>query len=131
MRYYTKLRAPFCEMKNDEKMKADDTETSAATTELDADEIFKALAHPARRQILVWLKEPEKHFEAQLLPFDNGVCAGRIFARTELSHSTVSAHLACLQRAGLVTTTKVGQWIFYQRNEALIEAFQTQLRAAL
>ena len=135
MRYTTKLRAPSCEMKTDEKMKAEDTEisaeTSTETSELDADEIFKALAHPARRQILAWLKEPEKHFEAQLLPFDNGVCAGRIFARTELSHSTVSAHLACLQRAGLVSTTKVGQWIFYQRNEALIEAFQTQLRAAL
>ena len=124
-------------MKNDEKKKADEMETGAMETgametgAMDADEIFKALAHPARRQILAWLKEPEKHFEAQLLPFDNGVCAGRIFARTELSHSTVSAHLACLQRAGLVTTTKVGQWIFYQRNEALIEAFQTQLRAAL
>jgi DNA-binding transcriptional ArsR family regulator len=127
-------------MKNDETIPADDTVTSAETADanpkatpelLDADEIFKALAHPARRQILAWLKEPEKHFEAQLLPFDNGVCAGRIFARTELSHSTVSAHLACLQRAGLVNTTKIGQWIFYQRNEALIEAFQAQLRAAL
>lgn len=127
-------------MKNDETIPADHTATSAETADanpkappelLDADEIFKALAHPARRQILAWLKEPEKHFEAQLLPFDNGVCAGRIFARTELSHSTVSAHLACLQRAGLVNTTKIGQWIFYQRNEALIEAFQAQLRAAL
>ena len=99
--------------------------------EMETDDVFKALAHPARRQILAWLKEPEKHFHEQLLPFDNGVCAGRIFARTELSQSTVSAHLACLQRAGLVTTTKIGQWIFYKRNEALIEAFQAQLREAL
>jgi ArsR family transcriptional regulator len=99
--------------------------------EIEADEIFKALAHPARRQILAWLKEPEKHFQQQLLPFENGVCAGRIFDRTGLSQSTVSAHLACLQRAGLVSTTKIGQWIFYKRNEALIEAFQEQLRLAL
>jgi ArsR family transcriptional regulator len=99
--------------------------------EIEADEIFKALAHPARRQILAWLKEPEKHFQQQLLPFENGVCAGRIFDRTGLSQSTVSAHLACLQRAGLVSTTKIGQWIFYKRNEALIEAFQEQLRQAL
>jgi DNA-binding transcriptional ArsR family regulator len=114
MRYMTKSIAPSCEIEK-----------------IDTDEIFKALAHPARRQILAWLKEPEKHFQEQLLPFDNGVCAGRIFARTELSHSTVSAHLACLQRAGLVNTTKIGQWIFYQRNETLIEAFQAQLREAL
>jgi ArsR family transcriptional regulator len=99
--------------------------------EIEADEIFKALAHPARRQILAWLKEPEQHFQQQLLPFENGVCAGRIFDRTGLSQSTVSAHLACLQRAGLVSTTKIGQWIFYKRNEALIEAFQEQLRQAL
>ena len=99
--------------------------------EMEIDEVFKALSHPARRQILAWLKEPEKHFQQQLIPYENGVCAGRIFDRTELSQSTVSAHLACLQRAGLVTTTKVGQWIFFKRNEALIETFQEHLRSAL
>ena len=107
------------------------TNTKAPICEIDADEVFKALSNPARRQILAWLKEPEKHFQQQLLPYENGVCAGRIFERTELSHSTVSAHLACLQRVGLVTTTKIGQWIFYKRNEALIEAFQEYLRTAL
>lgn len=107
----TKLRAPFCE--------------------ISIDEVFKALSHPARREILVWLKAPEKHFEQQLLPFENGVCAGRIFDRTELSQSTVSAHLACLQRAGLVSATRIGQWIFYKRNDALIEAFVQHLVDAL
>ena len=96
-----------------------------------ADEVFKALANPVRREILAWLKAPEKNFAPQLLPLENGVCAGRIFERCGLSQSTVSAHLACLQRAGLLTTTKVGQWIFYQRNEALIQSFQRQLRDAL
>jgi len=99
--------------------------------EIDCDEVFKALAHPARREILAWLKEPEKHFEQQLLPLENGVCAGKIFDRTRLSQSTVSAHLACLQKAGLLTTTKIGQWIFYKRNEALIDAFQKHLLDAL
>lgn len=107
------------------------TNLSAPSCEIDVDEVFKALSHPARRQILAWLKEPEKHFEQQLLPFENGVCAGRIFDRSELSDSTVSAHLACLQRAGLVSTTKIGQWIFYKRNDALIEAFQRHLLEAL
>ena len=95
------------------------------------DAAFKALSHPMRRQILAWLKTPETCFAPQLLPFDNGVCAGRIFERAGLSASTVSAHLACLQRAGLVSTTKVGQWIFYKRNEALITAFARCLSDAL
>ena len=103
----------------------------ARKCEIDTSEIFKALAHPARREILAWLKAPEQHFEQQLLPFENGVCAGKIFDRTGLSQSTVSAHLACLQKAGLLTTTKVGQWIFYKRNETLIAAFQQHLRDAL
>ena len=107
------------------------TKLSAPACEIDCDEVFKALSHPVRRQILAWLKAPETCFEQQLLPFDNGVCAGRIFDRTGLSQSTVSAHLACLQRAGLVTTTKIGQWIFYKRNDALIEDFQRTLRDTL
>ena len=109
----------------------DMTNIKPPACEIEVDEVFKALSHPARRQILAWLKEPEKHFQQQLLPYENGVCAGRIFDRTDLSQSTVSAHLACLQRAGLVTTTKVGQWIFYKRNEASIETFQEHLRSAL
>ena len=35
---------------------------------IDLDEIIKALAHPVRREILQWLKEPEKHFADQEHP---------------------------------------------------------------
>lgn len=94
----------------------------------DVDEIMKALAHPARREILAWLKTPEKVFSEQHHPFDLGVCAGKIFEKAGLSQSTVSAHLATLQKAGLVTTQKVGQWIFYSRNEALISQFLKRMQ---
>jgi ArsR family transcriptional regulator len=89
----------------------------------DIDEIIKALAHPVRREILAWLKNPEKSFPAQVHPFELGVCAGKIFEKAELSQSTISAHLSTLQRAGLITPRKVGQWIFYSRNDALIDKF--------
>lgn len=91
------------------------------------DEIHKALAHPVRRQILNWLKEPEKYFAAQEHPLDIGVCAG-MFERCGLSQSTMSAHLAALQRAELVSTRKVGQWVFYKRNESTISAFLAHLQ---
>ncbi|SEG31725.1 ArsR/SmtB family transcription factor [Marinobacterium lutimaris] len=91
------------------------------SSEIDA--IIKALAHPVRRQILAWLKEPEEWFAEQAHPLDYGVCAGMIDKRTGLSQSTTSAHLSTLQKAGLVETQRIGQWIYYKRNEANIQAF--------
>ncbi|OHV83903.1 helix-turn-helix transcriptional regulator [Ensifer sp. LCM 4579] len=85
-------------------------------------EILKALAHPTRVDMLTWLKEPQAHFSGQEHPLEMGVCASQ-FERCGLSQSTVSAHLAVLQRAGLVTTRRVGQWIFYRRNEDTITEF--------
>ncbi|MBU6504690.1 MAG: helix-turn-helix domain-containing protein, partial [Betaproteobacteria bacterium] len=48
-----------------------------------------------------------------------------------LSQSTVSNHLAILQRTGLVTPRKVGQWIFYSRNEPLIAEFLRRIQSDL
>jgi DNA-binding transcriptional ArsR family regulator len=98
---------------------------------LDIDAIHKALANPVRREILGWLREPHTHFSDQALPLDHGVCAGKIDARCGLSQSTVSAHLAALQRAGLVTSKRVGQWVFFKRNEAVIQAFLESMNSGL
>ncbi|MBB5534208.1 ArsR/SmtB family transcription factor [Rhizobium giardinii] len=89
---------------------------------MDKDEILKALAHPKRIEMLGWMKEPDAHFSSQHHPFEMGICASQ-FERCGLSQSTVSSHLSILQRAGLVTTQRVGQWIFYKRNEETIRAF--------
>jgi len=97
---------------------------------MDRDDILKALANPARVEILNWLKNPEEHFAGQEHPLDMGVCAGQ-FERCGLSQSTVSAHLATLQRAGLVTTRRLGQWVFYKRNEETIAAFLACLQKDL
>jgi DNA-binding transcriptional ArsR family regulator len=97
----------------------------------DIDEIIKALAHPVRRQILEWLKNPQKSFSKQIHSIELGVCAGKIYEKANLSQSTISAHLATLQRAGLITPQKVGQWIFYSRNEALIDKFLERIKSEL
>ena len=94
---------------------------------IDIDEVIKALAHPVRRDILHWLKEPQAYFADQEHPLAFGVCAGKIVQRTGLSQSTVSAHLATLQRAQLVSSRKVGQWHFFQRNDSTIQAFLRHL----
>ncbi len=98
---------------------------------MDLDEVIKALANPTRRDILAWLKTPEAEFCEQSFPFEHGVCSGKIFERAGLSQSTVSAHLAVLQKAGLVSTQKIGQWVFYKRNEEAIAGFLAAIRDTL
>jgi DNA-binding transcriptional ArsR family regulator len=100
-------------------------------TTIDIDAIHKALANPVRREILSSLKEPAVCFPKQELSLENGVCAGAINAYCGLSQSTVSAHLAVLQNAGLVTSTRIGQWAFFKRNEAVIQAFLDALHSGL
>jgi len=98
---------------------------------MDIDAIHKALANPVRRQILQWLKDPQQFFADQEHPLDFGVCCKLIDKQAGLSQSTVSAHLATMQRAGLVSTRRVGQWVFYHRNEEVIAAFLAQLNDGL
>jgi ArsR family transcriptional regulator len=99
--------------------------------QLDIDEVIKALAHPVRRDILQWLKTPQLYFADQDHPLEIGVCADKIDQRTGLSQSTVSAHLATLQRAGLISSKKVGQWHFFKRNEATVQAFLCHINHTL
>lgn len=95
---------------------------------MDIDAIHKALANPTRRQILAWLKEPEVFFSEQQHPLSLGVCAGMIDRRAGLSQSTMSAHLAVLVKAGLVTSQRVGQWSYFKRDEEVIQAFINQMQ---
>lgn len=97
----------------------------------DIDEVLKALANPVRRQILCAMKNLAENFPGQEQAYDLGVCAGKIYERFALSQSTVSAHLAVLQHAGLITGRRIGQWIFYQRNESAIAEFLSRISKAL
>ncbi|GAA1440585.1 metalloregulator ArsR/SmtB family transcription factor [Leifsonia poae] len=65
-----------------------------------ASDIFAALAHPTRRQILQDLKDGE-------LP------AGEIAARFNATGPTISRHLSVLRQAGLVTERRDANRILY------------------
>lgn len=94
---------------------------------------FKALSSDVRLQILEWLKQPEQHFPPTHAPrgWDEGVCVTHIQQKTGLSPSTVSTHLAVLQRAGLVQASRSGQWTYYRRNEKAITELIHQIKHAL
>ena len=85
-------------------------------------EIFKALANKTRIQILTWLKDPAQHFPAHEKNCENlGVCVGLIQQKSGLTQSTISEYLSILQRAGLISATRMGQWTYYKRNEVAFE----------
>lgn len=91
----------------------------------------KALANETRLSILDWLKDPPAHFPVEDDTAGLGVCVGLIQQKTGSSASTVSAHLAILQRAGFLVATKRGQWTYYRRDEARIRAFTERLHSVL
>ena len=74
-----------------------------------ADAIFSALAHPARRQILLSV-----HYR--------GTCnAGDIARRFECSWPTTSRHLAALVHSGLLEVTRNGRERIYSANTRLLQ----------
>jgi DNA-binding transcriptional ArsR family regulator len=62
--------------------------------------IHKALAHPVRQRIVAMLRDGE-------------LCVCQMTAVLELAASTVSAHLADLKRAGLLSENKRGRFVGY------------------
>ena len=94
-------------------------------------EIFKALANPNRLQILDWLKNPEAYFPDQQEPFSTGICVGQIQKISGMTQSTISENLSLMQRAGLVTSTRIGQWTYYKRNEKAFSQLSKLIRTEL
>ncbi|MEV5648094.1 metalloregulator ArsR/SmtB family transcription factor [Nocardia sp. NPDC052254] len=92
----------------------------------------KALANGTRLAILGWLKNPPANFpELESETAEFGVCVGLIQRKAGTSASTISAHLAVLQRAGFLTATRRGQWTYYRRDETRIRHFTDRLHHAL
>lgn len=100
---------------------------------MDLVEINKALANQTRMDIMSWLREPEKHFRPHKdgKDFSDGVCVNVIKEKTEMSQSTVSHYLSTLQRVDLVKAVRIGKWTYYQRNDAAIKSYLSELELNL
>ncbi|WP_200936111.1 ArsR/SmtB family transcription factor [Microbacterium sp. Leaf151] len=93
---------------------------------------LRALSNPHRLAILQWLRDPVSNFEEQKVDATHfGVCVSSIRKRCEISQSTASQFMATLADAGLVQTTRVGQWTYFARNEDAIERLKATLDSAL
>ncbi|WP_406230828.1 ArsR/SmtB family transcription factor [Nocardia sp. NBC_01009] len=92
----------------------------------------KALANETRLRILEWLKNPDASFPDRAgETAELGVCVGLLQQKAGTSASTMSAHLAILQRVGFVCATRRGQWTYYRRDDSRIGAFTDQLQRVL
>ncbi|AEF21566.1 metalloregulator ArsR/SmtB family transcription factor [Pseudomonas fulva] len=67
------------------------------------DKIFEALASGPRRQILAYLSEAE-------------LTTSELAERFSMSAPAISRHLSVLENAGLVTSDRRGQFVYYQLN---------------
>lgn len=84
--------------------------------------VLAALASQKRLQVLQWLKDPVAHFPPQRDGdlIEDGVCVVFIARKLGVAQPTATAHLQALARAGLVTARRIGQWTYYQRDEAAL-----------
>lgn len=84
---------------------------------------LRAMANPHRVQIMDWLLAPKEHFPPQRdgdLVAD-GVCVGFITDKTGLSQPTVTSHMKALESAGLVTSKKIKNWVFYKADRRTLQ----------
>jgi ArsR family transcriptional regulator, arsenate/arsenite/antimonite-responsive transcriptional repressor len=70
--------------------------------------LFKALNDPTRRQILELLR-------------NGNLTAGEIAEQFEMTKPSISHHLDLLRQAGLVDSTKQGQFITYALNTTVLD----------
>jgi DNA-binding transcriptional ArsR family regulator len=89
--------------------------------------VLHAIADPARRRILQALKE----HGASSIGKNEGLCASDIEQRVHLSQPTISHHMSVLRKAGFVEAKKLGQWVWYRRNETALREFSRDLRESL
>jgi DNA-binding transcriptional ArsR family regulator len=83
--------------------------TGRVLDEGEADELLRALAHPARREILrqCW---------------DRPASAGSLSAALDLAPASTSEHLKVLRKSGLVVLTKEGTFRWYQADRERLGA---------
>jgi len=79
-------------------------------------DIFRALGNEHRLVIVEWLSDPRAHFPEQQDGdlVKDGVCVGFITEKIGLSQPTVTGHLHYLSKAGIVTSKRIKNWVFYK-----------------
>jgi DNA-binding transcriptional ArsR family regulator len=94
---------------------------------------LRALANPRRLMIMQWLINPTRNFPPQRDGdlVEDGVCVGFITKKIGLSQPAVTEHMQVLANAGLVSSKKVKNWVFYKADRAKLADFLGALETTL
>lgn len=87
--------------------------------------ILRAMANEKRMNIMNWLVDPVSNFPTQIDGdlINDGVCVGAITDKINLKQPTVTSHMKILEKAGLVTSKKIKNWVFYKPDRAVLSKF--------
>lgn len=93
------------------------------------DAALRAIANERRLRILAWLKDPRRHFPAQVDGdlVKDGVCGLFIARKLKITQPSASEHLNILAEAGLIRGERIKQWTFYKRDEKAIRRVKQML----
>ncbi len=96
---------------------------------MQAVDIIKALANERRLAILALAEGPRAHFPPQVDGdlVEDGVCALLLAEKLGITQATLSEHMRVLVQAGMVSSKRIKQWIFYRRDEDRIRAVKAGL----
>lgn len=96
---------------------------------MEMDVLCNALGNKTRYQLVKAMKE---HSVAtccgRIEFFENGISVGDVVKFTGLAQSTVSQHLAVLEKADIIRKEKREQWSCYFLNNSVLEEFTAQLK---
>lgn len=99
---------------------------------MDTIAICNALGNKTRYQLIKSLKNRDIGTCCDRIEYyENGVSVGDVVKLTGLAQSTVSQHLAVLEKAGIITKEKRDLWSCYFLNNEVIEAFLKSLKEEL
>lgn len=104
---------------------------------IELDSLLKVLAEPIRLRMLRLLSGKES-LCCRLVPTGDskqnaerkyGLCVQDLVVHLGLPQSTVSHHLNVLKNSGLVRNVKQGVWVFYFRDEEVVNALKQTINS--
>jgi DNA-binding transcriptional ArsR family regulator len=89
---------------------------------------LKALADPTRRKIVELLRSKGSCSCDRVSADDSGMCVCDLETRLRLTQPTITHHVQILRGASLISTRKLGRWLYCRRNEEALDRLGAWLR---
>ena len=99
-----------------------------AKSETRLEEQLQALADPTRRRIIGLLQRKGCCSCELVAAANRGLCVCDLESALGLRQPTITHHIQVLRQAGLITTRKIGRWLYCRRDEQALDRLAAWLR---